>query len=361
MRNTYKYILFVALALFILSSLTIAGAVATKDTTPQPEKQCKKNERWNPKTQKCECKPGYIRSRLDNQCKSLAEIADELRREGATDPCKKDITALIEQFDQLKQRFNLIYSRFTILSGKFFQQINTRASNPCQDGIVAYCYTNALQQAQHLEYLIDDINNLSSELIVAIGICDLEKDHNINGLLSEVTLLKSKEHQIKSGKTAMVDKLKELACDENQLSQLGESITTQKGLDPDFLQDGGTLLEVPGDGSDQDFDGLQDEGVIELVGYNIAIKVYDAGPVKDDVFSLSVTGQGNLGSTPKGALRSYGLNLPPGTYTATVTTISTDQGGGTFFIAVWYKGRRIGDKSGNIPVGATVSLTFTVN
>jgi hypothetical protein len=344
-----------------MSSLSLSAAITAPDAPQQSDKRCKKNERWNPRTQKCECKPGYVRSRLDNQCKSLAQIAEELKREGATDPCKKDIKALIEQFDQLKQRFNLIYSRFTLLSSKFFQQVHTRVSDPCQDGIVAYCYTHALQQAQHLEYLIDDVNNLSSELIVAIGICDLEKEHSISGLLSEVTLLKSKENQIKSGKVAMVDKLKELACDENQLSQLGESITTQKGLDPDFLQDGGSLSEVPGDGSDQDFDGLQDEGVVELAGYNIAIKVYDAGPVKDDVFSLSVAGQGNLGSTPKGGLRSYGLNLPPGTYTATVTTISTEQGGGTFFIAVWYKGRRIGDKSGNIPVGATVSLTFTVN
>jgi len=372
MRDNNKYIWSGLLILFFLGSVILfSGKYHDQDANPasqtiseqeqqQKPKRCKANETWNEKTKKCECKPGFVRSQLDNRCKTLAEIADELKKEGKKDPCKADIKVLFEKFDGLKLKINEGYSRFTILASKFFQQIHTRVSNPCRDGIVAYCFTNALQVAQELEYLTNDLNDLSSQLIVAIGICDLEKDFSISGFLSDVTNLKAKSSQVMSSKTAITAKLNELACDENELRQMGESITAQKGLDPDFLQDGAVLSEVPGDGTDQDFDGLQDEGAVEMSGYNIAVTLYDAGPVKDDVFSLSVTGQGNLGSTPRGALRSYGLNLPPGTYTATVAVISTEQGGGTFFIAAYYKGRRIADKSGNIPVGASVSLNFTI-
>ncbi len=40
--------------------------------------------------------------------------------------------------------------------------------------------------------------------------------------------------------------------------------------------------------------------------------LYDSGSAKDDTFSLTVSKFGNLGETPNGGQRSYGLNLPPG-------------------------------------------------
>jgi hypothetical protein len=75
-------------------------------------------------------------------------------------------------------------------------------------------------------------------------------------------------------------------------------------LDPTFTGKGGTSTEIPGDGKDNDGDGLQDEiPVSGLPGYNITIGLYDSGNAKDDVFNLSVEGRGSLGLTPAGTFQ----------------------------------------------------------
>jgi hypothetical protein len=154
--------------------------------------------------------------------------------------------------------------------------------------------------------------------------------------------------------------LNENGCDENELIQLAQTVPPPPGMDPDFLQAGGIVQELPGDAVDNDADGFQDEGLEGLAGYNVTFLLYDSGQAKDDVFALEVSKFGNLGTTPTGGLRSYGLNLAPGSYVATVTVIKAPDNVGTFTLVVLENGVRIASSSGGPPQGDRVSVPFVV-
>ncbi|MFO7914916.1 MAG: hypothetical protein R6U43_04400 [Candidatus Krumholzibacteriales bacterium] len=87
-----------------------------------------------------------------------------------------------------------------------------------------------------------------------------------------------------------------------------------------------------------------------------------AGNLKDDVFDLSVSGYGRLGSTPAGGLRKFGLNIAPGSYTATVTVVSAPDNVGTFTLLILENGTTVGSLacSDSCPEGSSSSVTFTV-
>ena len=118
--------------------------------------------------------------------------------------------------------------------------------------------------------------------------------------------------------------------------------------------------EIPGDGVDNDADGQQDENVEALAGYVITCVLFDSGPAKDDSFNLSISGYGNLGTTPVGGLRSYGLDLSPGTYTATITVILAPDNIGTYTLVILENGEEIASASGSPGEGAVASVPFTV-
>jgi len=328
---------------------------------PRTGRDCDKNEIWNEETGQCDCKEGYIRSQRDNRCKSIEEIRVELSQEGEDNPCAKDIDALFAEFKEMKANINKSYHYFTVLVNKFFQQFNSRVSNPCSDGILAYCYVSALGEAEIIRVLFEDLSSKSSDIIMTIGICNLSGTHSIESFLSEVIGVKQSGVQVQKNLALMITRLREASCDEIELKQLGDSVTAQGGVDPNFLQDGGLLSEIYGDGMDQDGDGLQDEGISEIQGYNVVINVFDTGNAKDDTFSLSVSGKGYLGTTPKGGLRSFGLNLPSGNYTASISVLSTDLEGGTFAIKVFHKGVQIASATGNAPLGGGGALNFTIS
>ncbi|MEJ2628421.1 MAG: hypothetical protein P8078_07690, partial [bacterium] len=154
---------------------------------------------------------------------------------------------------------------------------------------------------------------------------------------------------------AMKAKLAEFSCDEDKVSEQGEKVTAQGDIDPEFLQDGGSLGEVIGDVVDQTGEGTQDEGAYAGL---VVIKVWDCGSAKDDIFVVSLDGY-PLGKTPKGARKLFAKELKPGkTYTVTITTEVTEVGAGTWAISISYNGQSLGGTpvSGN-DVGA---VSFTV-
>ena len=120
------------------------------------------------------------------------------------------------------------------------------------------------------------------------------------------------------------------------------------------------MQDIRGDAVVIDAVGFQVESLEALSGFNVTFVLYDSGPAKDDSFSLSVTRYGNLGTTPSGGLRSYGLNLAPGSYVATVTVVSAPDNIGTFTLAIAENGTRIGQISGAPGQGQSVSLPFVV-
>lgn len=289
---------------------------------------------------------------------SLEDAIKEIKEE-EPDPCKEDINNLLSKMEGLKQSVDDTYNKFISASNKFFQKFNTKLADPCKDGILAYCFSTARNCQAEMDGYIAALKDTSTELIMNIGICSASDKYSMSSVLSDVRNMGQKSGQIEQGLAAMQGKLGELLCDENEFIQLGDSVISRGDIDPDFLQDGGGMVEVPGDGTDNDANGLQDE-IAQFTGANIVIMVFDSGSAADDVFSVSVSGYGNLGVSPKGGLRSFGLNLPKGSYTLNLTVISTIQGGGTFTVIVSQNGKTIAATTGSAPTGGGTSLNFTV-
>jgi hypothetical protein len=153
---------------------------------------------------------------------------------------------------------------------------------------------------------------------------------------------------------ACTEQLRAFGCDLNEVDKLGDDIA-QNGLDPEAVNNG--LREICGDGVDNNGNGLIDEDCSG--GGSVIITVWDSGSLADDSFTLSVTGYGNLGSTPAGGQRIYMLNLPPGSYTATLTCILAPDEAGTYSIT--FSGSGVGyGGSGNLVAGGTATYEFTV-
>ncbi|MFC1786405.1 hypothetical protein ACFLZA_03535, partial [Candidatus Neomarinimicrobiota bacterium] len=244
---------------------------------------------------------------------------------------------------------------------KFNKEINDQSSDPCNNSIIAYCYYSALEIAARMAENVSDIQDIAVEIIMLQAMCpDLSQQMQAEGitvksLISSIAGLGSFKDKL----SQMESRLHENGCDEDEVKEEGEKIVPPEG-DPGFIQEGGISTEMPGDGDDNDGDGQQDEEVEGLSGYNITLVLYDSGSAADDIFNLSVGGYGSLGQTPAGGLRSYGLNLLPGSYTAVVTVVLAPDDVGTYTLTVLYDGESIGSITGAPQQGSSGTLTFTV-
>ena len=341
-------------------------ATASVTVVEGKKKECPaENEEWSDEAGKCVCKPGFTRNK-ENACVKIEEIIDELSEEETDDICsKKNIQNSTSRVNDLAAEVRANYTRFLGMAAKFNKETNDRAADPCRNGLAAYCYANAQEIAAAISEAIAQIQGISTEIIVQLGICpDLvksmrEQGLGINNLVGSISGINAIGDDCNSRLAQMQGRLGEFGCDENEVIRLGQTVVAP-GLDGDFLQDGGAMVEVPGDAVDNEADGLQDESLEGLAGYNLTAVLYDSGSAKDDSFNLAVSGYGNLGTTPRGGLRTYGLNLPPGTYTATVTVISAPDNYGTFTLVILENGVKIAAASGSPAEGASVNLSFTV-
>lgn len=154
---------------------------------------------------------------------------------------------------------------------------------------------------------------------------------------------------------ACTDQLRAHGCDLQEVEKAGEEIA-QHGLDPDAVSN--SLREICGDGRDNNGNGLIDEDC--ATGGSVIITVWDSGSLADDAFTLSVTGYGNLGSTPPGGQRIYAIDLPPGTYTATLTCILAPDDIGTYSISFGGGAMGSGGSGSFSSTGASAQFEFTV-
>lgn len=247
-------------------------------------------------------------------------------------------------------------------ANKFNKEVSDRTSDICGNGIVAYCFKSAVEYGKQLDLVVPLILQLRNKIINLHGTCPpfaqemQQLGYTINGLISTTSGLGAYDDRL----DGMRRRLNEAGCDENELIQLAQRIAPPPGLDPDFLQRGGTMQEIPGDAVDNDADGFQDESLEGLAGFNVTFVLYDSGSAKDDSFSLSISKYGNLGTTPVGGARTYGLNIPPGSYVATITVVIAPDNVGTFTLSIFENGTKIGTLSGGPVVGGTAMLAFTV-
>jgi len=296
---------------------------------------------------------------------TLDDAVDEIGDETTDELCSAaELRAAAARVRGLLSKADAAYASFGVFSLKFNKELADRASDPCGNSLLAYCYGGAQRAAGELAAAREGIRAAATTLLAMQAWCPETAASSGGGfesqsLVSELAGLGADYGVVQGRLAAMAGRLGEYGCDENEFDQLGESIT-EDDMDPDLLQGGGGMQELPGDGVDNDNDGLQEENVEALSGYNVTIVVYDSGNLKDDVFHLSVSGVGSLGSTPAGGLRSYGMNLPAGSYTATVTVVAAPDNVGTFSIVVMENGEAIASGAGEPPAGSAYTLGFTV-
>jgi hypothetical protein len=292
----------------------------------------------------------------------IEEAIDEISKDEEEDICSiGHIKESWQELNTVVQDARDLNLRFMSLSNKFNKEINDQKSDPCQNGILAYCYTNAAEIGSQLDNLISRIRELSSEIIMLKGICtDLSPEMDTEGitvgnLVNLIAGLGAYENRLSN----MLSRLNENGCDENEVRQLGETINAPEE-DPDFIQEGGIMQEIPGDSLDNDANGILDNAFSGLSGFNVTFFIYDSGPVKDDGFDVSLLGYGNLMSSYAGAKQARGLNLEPGDYTAEVYVRSAPDNVGTFTLTIFENGVRIQSVSGSPSQGSTVQVPFTV-
>ncbi len=293
----------------------------------------------------------------------LEEVIDDIAEEGddeegpTDDPCDPAvIKQQISLFQDMKLDIISKSAQFNGAANKFFQEINSKRATPCENNILAYAYYQAKQLAADIETLVGEMKALYSKIVIMNVICNSEKTkENIKNLLYDFNDIGPKIGSCERTLASMKGKLDEYSCDEDQIEENGEQVTAQGDMDPEVLQDGGAMGEVIGDGVDQTGEGFQDEGG-QYEG-QVVILVWDCGSAKDDIFSVSLTGYGTLGTTPRGARKIFGKRLIPGnSYTVSILTLDTIEGAGTWAISISYQGENIGGGSGL----DTGSITFTV-
>lgn len=316
-------------------------------------KKCADNEHWDEGEGDCVCDDGFTKDDK-GKCVPEEEIDEDICSIGYVKSLAQLINFLIAENKSNESALQSYISKFN-------KEINDQSSDPCNNSIIAYCYYNASEIAARMAENVSDIQDITIEIIILQFYCpDLEQKMQgagitIKSLVSSISGLGMYKNKL----AQMESRLGENGCDEDEVKDDGEKVVPPEG-DPGFIQDGGISTEMPGDGDDNDGDGQQDEEVQGLSGYNVTLVLYDSGSAADDVFSLSVNGYGNLGQTPAGGLRSYGLNLLPRTYTAVVTVVLAPDDVGTYTLTVLYKGESIGSITGSPPQGSSASLTFTV-
>ena len=320
------------------------------------EHDCNINEEWNENLKNCVCIEGYEKNEIDI-CESVEDEEEEL-----IDDCSVEyIQSLAFLLEVLVAETKLYETELIGYINKFNKEINDQSSDPCRNNMIAYCYYSATEIVARMAENVTDIHDLTVEIIMLQAMCpDLNQQMQgegitIKSLISSIAGLGSYKDKL----AQMESRLRENGCDEEEVKDDGEKVVPPEG-DPGKRGDGGDYVEIPGDGDDNDGDGQQDEEVEGLSGYNVTLVLYDSGSAADDVFGLSVTGYGSLGQTPAGGLRSYGLNLLPGSYTAVVTVVLAPDDYGTYTLNVLYEGESIGSITGAPPQGSAASLIFTV-
>ncbi len=197
-----------------------------------------------------------------------------------------------------------------------------------------------------------DLETKYHKIIVMKTLCKIK---NIKDTMSLIINghrnIKSKMRTIRLTLAAMQAKLGELSCDENEINNNGQQVTAQGSIDPNLLQQGGGMIEIQNDSVDNTGESLQDE---HNYGSSLLIMVWDSGSAKDDIFSVNLSGFGNLGATPKGSRQVFSKDrIGPGTYTVSITTLETEVGAGTWSVIVSYKGKTLvpatsGSNSGSV-------------
>lgn len=348
-------------------SVTYKGLQAGASVTVEEEEeviQCNEpSEILDEESGACICnrEEGYDMNDKLGKCVSIDDALEEVTEDGEGELCDVDsFLASMGRLDELVASGNQMAASFRATLNKFMKEINDQNSNPCENAIIAAAYAGAQDQLAEYNLLVDEATSLSTDLILEGSLCPLEEiEFDINAILQKVSQLGQPKGQIEDGLAMMENQLLAQSCDLQEVEDQGDTIA-ERG-DPEVIQAGGTgATESCGDGIDNDGDGLIDEDCEDTGNFNVIIVLYDSGSAADDIFGLSVSGQGNLGTTPEGGSRTYPLRLSPGSYVATVTVISAPDNTGTYTIRILEGDQEIASDTGGPAQGSVISVPFTI-
>ena len=334
------------------------GGCEEMDEESCPDPNMKRNEEGD-----CYCANKTFPDPSDpNKCKSLEETKDEVEEESEDKDCVT-FASIKSRLDALKTQLYSAISNFNAHYERLQKEINDNKSDPCKNQMIAYSYGRAKAAAD----MVDQIKNKAlaeyASLFLFTTKCpDFDAEMASSGYgKAEIENASNQISLVAADLSDMSNRIDEEGCDEDDLDELGQQVATDPNADPELTSDGGAGTEIQGDGKDNDGEGQLDEIPVSAVpGYNVTIVVYDSGSAKDDVFSLTVSDVGYQGLTPEGGLKPYPLNLPPKSYTATVTVVSAPDNIGTFTINILHNGVSIGSMTGDPGVGSSQILNFTI-
>ncbi len=310
----------------------------------------------------CDCEKGEVCNE-NGECVPLGEALDELE-EDLEEDCIR-FSTVQERIDPLLAEYRSLEQKVKGYIRKFNKEINDRAAIPCENKLVSFSYysvNSILERMNQIERQLRSIYFSQISFFSTTNKCPNFKEEmasagfNNSFVVNELGKFAALKERVSGLKSILIEN----GCDPEIVEQEGQTVQPA-GTDPDFIDNGGTATEIDGDGKDNDGDGQIDEIPVQgLPGYNVTVVVYDSGEAKDDIFGLSIDGQGFLGNNPKGGLRSYGLNLPPGSYTGQLEVVLAADDVGTYTITVLHKGESVYFNSGSPPEGSRVPFAFEI-
>jgi len=262
----------------------------------------------------------------------MEKAIDDLTQEGLSDPCQKDSIQrellAINNGLLLSQAY---YASFIQFYDKIMNEINNQKSDPGSNDLIAYSLVSAHNQLDFHTGNLEDVSPIGTNLISRSGQCPEDIDmFQIIRMLSEVN---TRQEDMITKMDEMELLLESYGVDLEETMQQGNQLA-QQNADPNWVQDGGLGVEFLGDGIDNIASGLQDQILNASNQGNVVIILYDAGDVRDDVFSLVVDGR-NRGDTDPGDYRIYTLNdLSPGHHEVMIIGRKTDVGKCTYGIII---------------------------
>ena len=208
------------------------------------------DEEWNVAQGTCDCIDGYTRNN-DGICVPNEEIDDETEYDCSTE----NIESLMELVAILIADYKYWETELLGYINQFNKEINDQTSNPCNNSIIAYCYSNAIRIAAELDESKNDIVDTVAEILVINTVCN-DIDQLLSGsgipvmnLISSVNGLDSYQEPLNQ----MKSRLLENGCDEQEVAETGEKAVPPEE-DPGFVQEGGTFTtgnsgSIPGGGT----------------------------------------------------------------------------------------------------------------
>jgi hypothetical protein len=318
------------------------------------------NAHWDNEAKNCVCNEGFEWNEKLGKCIDLKSAIDDVGKgKKGEDLCDENaIRGQWQRLQQLAARSDAIFSGFESRYQKFLKEINDQNSTPCQNNLIAVAFAGGSRDLESYGTLVDEVKTTANDLIERVGVCpDLKFQLDYSQLVSLLSQVGRHSGQMKQAIADMEAQLGRFGCDKQEIKERGDQVANNTN-DPNVIGDGGP--EICGDNQDNDGDGLYDEDCAGQSGSNVIFYLVDCGTAKDDVFGLSVTGQGNLGTTPVGGANYFSRSLPPGNYVATVTVISAPDNIGTFCITISEGDKVIASQSGGPAQGTQIQVPFTV-